>query len=136
MSLALLPNSCAKVLGKKGVEAETDPGPVVPTPVPLTSATTPPVWHPPEASATPTVTATTSALSPPAGPELVKARAAFDAREFKKVKQLLEKRVLKAGAKGSGGGEEATLLYRACLALKDKACADAVKARHPEDATE
>ncbi|MBX3193025.1 MAG: hypothetical protein KF819_38930 [Labilithrix sp.] len=135
VSLALLPNSCAKLMGKKGsADAEPAPGPsAVPVQVPVTSATTPPIWHPPEADTAPPPDAT-SATPVSTSPELAKARAAFEAKDFKKVKQLLEKKVLKAGAKG--GGEEATLLYRACVALKDKACADGVKAKHPEDATE
>ena len=59
----------------------------------------------------------------------MKARAAADAKEFKKVRAILEKKV-KAG---KAVPEENQLLFRACVQLKDKACADAVKSKHPED---
>ena len=65
-------------------------------------------------------------------PDLAKARAAAEAKDFKKVRALLEKKV----RSGKGVPEEAQLVHRACVALKDKVCADAVKAKHPEDVTE
>lgn len=59
----------------------------------------------------------------------MRARAAAEAKEFKKVRALLEKKV----RAGKSTPEEAQLVFRACVQLKDKACIDAVKAKHPED---
>jgi hypothetical protein len=61
-------------------------------------------------------------------PELAKARLLAQAGEHKKVRALLEKKV-KAG---KGSREEAALLMESCTALRDKACIDIVKAKHPE----
>ncbi len=126
--LSSAPESCLKK--KKPVEPDAPQQPI-PAIVPVTSATTPPIWHPPEATASPG-TATTAA-APPASPELVKARAAAEAKDFKKVRTLLEKRV-RGSAKVAP--EEAQLVHRACVVLKDRACADAVKAKHPDDISE
>ena len=125
--LALAPEACSKLTSKKTPPVETDPPPPPPPPP---SATTPPIWHPPETASTPG----TSTTPPPpvASPELVKARSAADAKDFKKVRTLLEKRV----RAGKCAPEESQLVFRACVALKDKTCADAVKAKHPEDITE
>jgi len=98
--------------------------------LPVTSATTPPIWHPPDPAGGPSVT-TTPATAPPS-PDLVKARAAAEAKDFKKVRTLLEKKV----RGGKSVPEESQLVFHACVALKDKACSDAVKAKHPEDITE
>lgn len=122
LALAFLPKACVK---------KPPPDPPIdaplPPPVPVTSATTPPIWSPPTA-ATPTATTTTTAAPPPS-PELVKARAAADAKDFKKVKSLLDKKV----RGGKCAPEESQLLFRACVQLKDKACTEAVKAKHPDD---
>jgi hypothetical protein len=123
LSLALAPKACTK---KPPPPPEAD---FVPPP-PLPSATTPPIWAPPQGPATaPLTSASAPPPVPPASPELVKARAAADAREFKKVKTLLEKKV----RAGKSTSEETQLVFRACVQLKDKACIDAVKAKHPED---
>ncbi len=112
--------------GKKATPV--DDGPPPPPPPPPPSATTPPIWHPPEPPSTgPASTPSTTPAAP--NPDLAKARAAADAKDFKKVRALLEKKV----RAGKGLPEEAELVHRACLALKDKACADAVNARHPQD---
>jgi len=122
LALALLPKACVK---------KPPPDPPIdaplPPPTPITSATTPPIWSPPTAS-TPTATTTTTAAPPPSA-ELVKARAAADAKDFKKVKALLDKKV----RGGKCAPEESQLLFRACVQLKDKACTEAVKAKHPDD---
>jgi hypothetical protein len=123
VALALLPKACVK---KPPPDPPIDAP--VPPPIPVTSATTPPIWSPPTGPATPTATISTAATPPPS-PELVKARAASDARDFKKVKTLLDKKV----RGGKCAPEESQLLFRACVQLKDKACADAVKAKHPDD---
>jgi hypothetical protein len=138
IGLALMPEACAKMFAKKAPPppVEPDPIPSTVTTTPTTGATTPPVWHPPESGGTTAATtpdgAAPTGSGPVASPELVKARAASDAKDFKKVKTLLEK---KARA-GKGTPEENQLVFRACVALKDKACADAVKAKHPEDINE
>ena len=127
--VALLPEACAKLTGKKPQPVEVDPPPPPPPPPP--SATTPPIYHPPETTST-TPTGATSAPPPGPSPELVKARLAADGKDFKKVKALLEKKV----RGGKCTPEETQLVFRACVALKDKACSDAVKAKHPEDIAE
>jgi hypothetical protein len=133
VALAFMPEACAKMFAKKPppvVEADPPPQPV---PTPITSATTPPIWHPPEGPATVTPSSDGGAApTASASPELVKARAAADAKDFKKVRSLLEKKA----RSGKGTPEENQLVFRACTALKEKACADAVKAKHPEDITE
>jgi hypothetical protein len=121
LALALLPKACAKAPRDPPIDAP------LPPPTPITSATTPPIWAPPTAT-TPTAT-TTTAAAPPPSPELVKARAASDAKDFKKVKSLLDKKV----RGGKCAPEESQLLFRACTQLKDKACTDAIKAKHPDD---
>lgn len=124
-ALSFLPKTCA-TKQQKPPEAE----PPLPAPVPITSATTPPIWHAPDPVEVPAGTTTTA--SPPPSPELVKARAAAEQKDFKKVRSLLEK---KARA-GKSVPEESQLVFHACVQLKDKACADAVKAKHPGDITE
>lgn len=120
LALALLPKACVK---------KPPPDPPIdaplPPPIPITSATTPPIWSPPTAT-TPTAAAT---ATPPPSAELVKARAAADAKDFKKVRSLLEKKV----RGGKCAPEESQLLFRACVQLKDKACSEGVKAKHPDD---
>jgi len=126
--LSVLPPACAKLMGDGPPPAAPD---VAPPPVPVTSATTPPAWHPPEPTTSPS--AATSAGPPPGNaPDLVKARAAADAKDFKKVRSLLEKKV----RGGKCAPEESLLVLRACTALKDKACVADVRAKHGEDLTE
>jgi hypothetical protein len=120
-----LPPSCAKLIGGSRATAATDEQPP-PPPLPVTSATTPHVWSPPESppQATGVVTPGPSASSQPApSPDLVKARAAADTKDWKKVRALLEKKV----KSGKGSADEAQLVSDACTAMKDKACVDAVK---------
>lgn len=126
VALALMPDACAKMTGKKVTPVDDAPPPPPPPPPP--SATTPPIWHPPDTASTAPTSSGTTAL-PAVNPDLAKARVAADAKDFKKVRTLLEKRV----RAGKAAGEEAQLVHRACVALKDKACADAVKAKYPED---
>lgn len=119
--LGLMPDACAKVLGRGEKPAPTE----APPPVPSTPVTTPPTYPLPE----PPGPAPTSA--PPPGtpsPELQKAREAQDKKDYKKVKALLEKKV-KAG---KANREEAQLLMDACGNLKDRACVDLVRKTHPE----
>ncbi|HVJ92374.1 MAG TPA: hypothetical protein VM580_21385 [Labilithrix sp.] len=91
--------------------------PAVPT------STAPPVWTPPDPGGPLPKKATA-----PVSPDLAKARALADAGAHKKIRALLEKKV-KAG---KGDREEAAILLEACIALRDKACVDAVKAKHPD----
>lgn len=113
-----LSDGCARAVGKRK-EAEPSAS-VVPLPAPAASATTPPVWAPPEAPA--------SAPAAPPNPDLLKARALAQAGDYKKVRALLEKKV----KSGKASKEEASLLADACMALKDKACVEAAKAKRPE----
>ena len=126
LSLGLAPKACTK---KPPPPPEADVAP----PPPVTSATTPPIWAPPGGPATAPLTSGSAAPPvPTASAELVKARAATEAKDFKKVKALLEKKV----RSGKGTPEENQLVFRACVQLKDKACSDAVKAKHPDDVGE
>ena len=123
LSFALAPKACAK---KQPLPPEAD---FVPPP-PLPSATTPPIWAPPQGPGTAPVTSgTTTPPVPTASADLLKARAAAEAKDFKKVKALLEKKV----RSGKGTPEENQLVFRACVQTKDKACSADVKAKHPED---
>ena len=98
--------------------------PPVPTdpPPPITSATTPPIWQPPE----PVASASVAVV--PTSVDLPKARAAAEQKDWKKVRALLEKKV----RAGKALPEEAQLTLDACIAAKDKACADGVHAKYPE----
>ncbi len=120
IALVLLPPSCAKMLGQKP-PPEPTAEPPEPKPVPVTSATTPPVFTADQGPST----SVTSA--PPPNPDLAKARAAADAKDWKKVKTILEKKA--RGGKASN--EEAQLALDACTATKDKACVEALKAKYP-----
>jgi hypothetical protein len=125
--LGVAPPACDKLLAKKQAEPLQIPDP---PPPPAPAPPPPPVWAPPEPAGgvvAPTPEASASA-APPANPELAKAHAAAEAKDWKKVKQLLEK---KARA-GKASPEEAKLAFDACMTLKEKACADAVKAKYPQ----
>lgn len=128
VALAVLPPACAKLLGDAPPPAKPDVGPA-PAPPPITSATAPPAWHPPEPP-TPPFPATSASSGPSA--DLLKARAAADGKDFKKVRSLLEKKV----RGGKCAPEESQLLVSACTALKDRACVADVKAKHGDDLTE
>jgi hypothetical protein len=118
--MVMMPEACAKMLGRSDAPRSA-PEPA-PPPLPVTSATTPPIWTPPA----PEVPQPTPAA--PVSPELAKARVFAQAGDHKKVRALLEKK-LKAG---KANREEAALLMEACSALRDRACTEAVKAKHPE----
>ncbi|MBS2015938.1 MAG: hypothetical protein JST00_23825 [Deltaproteobacteria bacterium] len=120
--LALLPAQCDKVLGKKAPPPDPDPAP---TPVVVTSATTPPVWHPPEPPPPPPGSGS-SKSDPPANPDLAKAKTAADAKDWKKVKAILGPKSKKLSS------DEAQLLLQACKELKDKTCVADVKKTHPD----
>lgn len=124
--LAVLPPTCAKLLGRAPPPVEPDVPP--PPLLPIDSAPAPPAWHPPD----PGPASSSSGSAPAPSADLVKARAAADAKDFKKVRALLEKKV----RAGRCAPEESQLLFHACTVLKDKTCADAVKAKHGEDLTE
>jgi hypothetical protein len=127
LSLGLAPKACSK---KPPPAPEADFVPPQPPP----STTTPPIWAPPQGPGTAPVTSGGTVTPPPptVSAELVKARAAAEAKEFKKVKTLLEKKV----RAGKGTPEENQLVFRACVQTKDKACVADVKAKHPEDVTD
>ena len=135
-----LPEGCAKALGKvkasqpaasadasspsAPVATATAPAPATATAIATAIATAPPVWAPPDTGGPlPTPPPPTPSVSPDAA----KARALADAGEHKKVRTLLEKKV-KAG---KGTDDEAAVLMESCIALRDKACIEVVKAKHP-----
>ena len=130
-----LPEGCAKLLGKghaaqPDASAEPQPQPVAVTsataPAATATVTAPPVWAPPETAAPTPAPAPAPAAS--VDPDLAKARTLSEAGDHKKVRALLEKKV-KAG---KANHEEATLLMESCLALRDKACVQSIKAKHPD----
>jgi hypothetical protein len=118
-----LPEGCSKAFGKGNAAPPKSAQSATPPPPPITSATAPPVWAPPDTGGPPA-----TAQPPPVNPELAKARALAQAGDHKKLRALLEKKV----KSGKGSREEAALLMESCVALRDKACMDAVKAKHPE----
>ncbi|HSO36295.1 MAG TPA: hypothetical protein VLT33_27400 [Labilithrix sp.] len=126
--LAFLPPACAKLMGKA---PPAEPEVVAPPPPPITSATTPPAWHPPEPVGTASAATAGPGSPPPPSADLLKARAAAEAKDFKKVRSLLEKKV----RAGKCAPEESQLVFKACTVLKDKPCIAEVKARHPDDLT-
>ncbi|MDB4944579.1 MAG: hypothetical protein JWP97_4113 [Labilithrix sp.] len=128
-ALAALPPSCAKMLGKKPAATAEPVATVDAPPPPISSATAPPVWHAPEPP--PGGTSSDGGASGPVGPgpDIAKARTAADAKEWKKVRSLLERRVLH----GRCAPEESLLLLRACTQLKDKSCVTDIRAKHPDD---
>ncbi len=116
-----LPDSCARALGRRtDVDPSAQPPMAGAPALPVASATAPPVWAPPDTS--PPATAT------PPNPDLARARAFAQTGDSKKVRALLEKKV----RAGKASKEEAMLLVDACIALRDKACLEAAKAKHPE----
>lgn len=125
-ALAVLPPACARLTGKAPPPAEREAP--APSPAPITSATTPPAWRPPEPLDS---TAVPTAKDPPVSADLVKARAAAESKDFKKVRALLEKKV----RAGKCAPEESQLVFQACTALKDKPCIAGVKAKHADDLT-
>jgi hypothetical protein len=125
-ALSFSPKSSCLEKPQKRPEAEAPP----PPPAPITSATAPPIWNPPDTTG---AVASSSTPATPPSPELVKARAAADAKDFKKVRALLEKKVVRSA---KAVPEESQLVYRACVHLKDSTCSEAVKAKHPDHVTE
>lgn len=116
VALALLPPQCAKLLGenKPPQPVAVDPPPPPPPP----SITAPPVWHPPEP---PDADAGTTKAETPS--DAARARAAIDAKEYKRARAILEKKVKSGGA----SPEEVQLLVEACAPLKDKSCLSIAK---------
>jgi hypothetical protein len=123
--LAISPmDACTKVL-KRG-EAARPAAPEPPPPPVITSATAPPIWTAPDPGGPlPTPAASAAAA---VGPDLAKARAFASAGEHKKVRSLLEKKV----KSGRASEEEAAVLLESCTVLKDKACVELVRTKHPE----
>ena len=137
-----LPEGCAKLVGKGRAAppaASAEPrGEPVPQPVAVTSAATavpaatapaatvtaPPVWAAPDPGGPPPTPASVASVNP----DLAKARTLLEAGDHKKVRALLEKKV----KSGKASHEEANTLMEACLILRDKACVEAIKAKHPD----
>lgn len=94
-----------------------------PPPPPPSTATAPPIWAAPEAPP-PTV------VAPAVNADVLKGRQLAQAGEHKKVRVLLEKRV----RAGTATRDEVTLVLEACVALRDKACVQAIRAKYPDAA--
>lgn len=124
--LAIAPTDACMKLLKRGEAAPPPAAPEPPPPpAPITSATTPPIWTPPDPGGPlPAPAASAAAV----GPDLAKARALASAGEHKKVRSLLEKKV----KSGKASEEEAAVLFESCTTLKDKTCVELVRAKHPE----
>jgi len=86
--------------------------------------TAPPVWAAPDPGGPPPTPASVASVNP----DLAKARTLLEAGDHKKVRALLEKKV----KSGKASHEEANTLMEACLILRDKACVEAIKAKHPD----
>lgn len=123
VSAPALPEGCAKLLGKSNA-APPGSSSHSPPALPVTSATAPPIWTPPDTGQA--APAPTPAVA--ANPDLAKAKAAHQAGEHKKVRALLEKKV----KSGKATHEEAMLLQESCTVLKDKACLGEVRAKFPD----
>ena len=123
VAMALAPSGLegCKRLGQKPVASADPPPPLLPT------ATTPPIWAPPETtSAAPSGVGT----APPVGADLAKARQLAQAGDNKKVRALLERKV----RAGKASRDEASVLLDACFALRDKPCVDATRGKYPDAA--
>lgn len=94
-----------------------------PAPPPPSTATAPPIWAAPE-------TPPPAVAAPAANADLLKARQLAQAGEHKKVRVLLEKRV----RAGTASRDEAMLVLEACVALRDRVCVQAVRAKYPDAA--
>ena len=121
--MALAPSGLdgCKKLGGAGTPAASAELPPPPAP----TVTTPPIWAPPEAAASPTPSA-----SAPVGADLVRARTLAQAGDNKKVRALLEKKV----RAGKASRDEASVLLDACVALRDKPCVEATRGKYPDAA--
>jgi hypothetical protein len=106
-----MPEGCAKLLGK---HPPPQPEPLPPPTSVATTAsgttTAPPIWHPPESNVPPPVSS--------GGSEYLKVKAAAESKNFKKVKELLDKKA----KDGKANDDEVRWLHEACTALKDKKC--------------
>jgi hypothetical protein len=118
-------DACTKVL-KRGEAAPPTAAPEPPPPPVITSATAPPIWTAPDPGGPLPAPAASAAAA--VGPDLAKARALASAGEHKKVRSLLEKKV----KSGRASEEEAAVLLESCTVLKDKACVELVRTKHPE----
>lgn len=117
-ALALLPPQCEKLLPAT-TKPQPDPTQVdPPPPPPPPSITAPPVWRPPDP---PAVDA--GPTKPDAPTDASRARAAVEAKEYKKARSILEKKV----KGGKATSEEVQILFEACTALKDKSCIEISK---------
>ena len=121
--MGLMPEACARMLGQAPPpQGQTDPPPILPTAI----ATAPPTFAPPPDPNLPPLNS--APLPPGVSPDLAKARAAMDAKDYKRAKTLLFAKV-KAG---KSNREEAQILNDACGNLKDKPCLEMVHKTHPE----
>jgi hypothetical protein len=120
--VGLMPQECSKILGKPPpAPTQTDPPPFVPSAAP----TPPPTFVQPDQGGP--LPGPAPLPGPVQNPDLAKARAAVDAKDYKKVKQILAPKV-KAG---KASKEESQILLDACGNLKDKACVDMVRKAQP-----
>ena len=106
--------------------SKSEPPAPVEAPAPVLSATTPPIYQPPDP--TPVGSASSAPAAASLSPDFPRAKAAADAKDWKKVRGFLEKRA----RAGKSPAEEAQLALDACIALKDKACADAIHGKYPD----
>lgn len=112
-----MPEQCNKVMGKgAAASASAEPTTPPPPPPPPPSATTPPIWAPPETNPGP---ATSVPHKPtPSELETQAAKTALEKKKYKDARAILEKKV-KAGTATS---EDLGMLKEACEKLKDAKC--------------
>ena len=108
VALGALPaNPCEKPKPLQPTQIEPPPTTVAP------SSTRPPIWAPVDTAPPPKVEIT----------DLSKAQTALGAKDYKKVRTILEAKV----KGGRGSPEEIDALQTACAALKDKPCLAMIK---------
>lgn len=108
VALGALPaNPCEKPKPIDPPQAEPPPTTVAP------SSTRPPIWAPVDTAPPPKVEPT----------DLSRAQSALLAKDFKKVRTILEAKV----KSGRGTPEEIEVLQNACAQLKDKPCLTMIK---------
>jgi hypothetical protein len=115
-----MPEQCNKLMGQSTPGTPTASAEPPPPPPPPPSATTPPIYVPPDT--TPTGPSTAGLAKAPDA-DTVAARAAFDKKQYKTVRTIVEKKI----KSGNATTEDLALLAQACEKLKDKNCVATLK---------
>jgi hypothetical protein len=119
-----MPEQCNKMMGKGTPSATAEPPPPPPPPPPPLSATTPPIYMPPDPNPTPAGSSGGVAAHKPSPSEVETqaAKAAMEKKKYKDARTILEKKV----KTGTATNEDLTMLHEACEKLKDNKCLQAL----------